>query len=502
MKAVNRRSSSNFEEFLDRYRQGERPALREYIDRHPQLAAQIKEVFPAMAMLENIALADESLDPGSVESGNSAQRKPALDQLGDYRIIREIGHGGMGVVYEAEQLSLGRHVALKVLPHKALANEKTRKRFEREARAAAKLHHTNIVPVFGIGEHDGLPYFAMQYIQGMGLDVVIEELARLQSGEHQAGQRQHDAGNEPPGSPGAKELAPQPRGPARDIARSLMTGMLHSESGENGSRKPELPERIDPTIDVGSEFPAAPPSILGKASDDRALDGRSSDGGVSDVSGRLDSSSASSLIRGGLDSSASGIRRKAGYWNSVAQIGLQVAEALEYAHGQGILHRDIKPSNLLLDARGIVWVTDFGLAKATSTAAEGAENLTHTGDLLGTVRYMPPEAFEGKTDVRSDVFSLGLTLYELLAFQPAFGEKEQHRLIKQVTTSEPDRLGKRNAEVPRDLETIVHKAIDREPARRYQTAGELAADLGRFLRDEPIQARRLSLLPSNASGGM
>src|SRR5262245_7744579 len=150
-----------------------------------------------MAMMENIAVADESLDPASQESGDQVQRKLALEQLGDYRIIREIGHGGMGVVYEAEQLSLGRHVALKVLPHNALANEKTRKRFEREAKAAAKLHHTNIVPVFGIGEHDGLPYYAMQYIPGMGLDVVIEELARLQrqSGER-ASERQASAASE------------------------------------------------------------------------------------------------------------------------------------------------------------------------------------------------------------------------------------------------------------------------------------------------------------------
>src|SRR5207248_801730 len=115
-----------------------------------------------------------------------------------------------------------------------------------------------------------------------------------------------------------------------------------------------------------------------------------------------------------------------------------------------------------------------------------------TGDILGTLRYMPPEAFEGKTDARSDVYSLGLTLYELLAFRPAFDERERNRLIKQVTHEEPTRLGKLNRSVPRDLETIIHKAIDREPGRRYQTAAALAADLQRFLDDEPIQARRVS----------
>src|SRR5262249_34908589 len=156
------------------------------------------------------------------------------------------------------------------------------------------------------------------------------------------------------------------------------------------------------------------------------------------------------------------------------------AEALEYAHKQGVLHRDIKPSNLLLDTQGTVWVTDFGLAKA-----DDQQNLTHTGDILGTLRYMPPEAFEGKSDARSDVYSLGLTLYEMLAFRPAFQEKERKRLIKQVTTAEPMRLERLASAAPRDLVTIIHKAIEREPAQRYATAGELAADLQRFLDDEP-----------------
>src|SRR5437588_6166427 len=151
------------EEFLERYRKGQRPPLREYIDRHPELAAEIKDVFPAMAMMENIAVADESLE---AEASRGVQPHGSLQQLGDYRIIREIGHGGMGVVYEAEQVSLGRHVALKVLPRQVLQDAKQKRRFEREAKAAAKLHHTNIVPVFGVGEQDGLPYYVMQFIQG------------------------------------------------------------------------------------------------------------------------------------------------------------------------------------------------------------------------------------------------------------------------------------------------------------------------------------------------
>src|SRR5207244_1327965 len=175
------------------------------------------------------------------------------------------------------------------------------------------------------------------------------------------------------------------------------------------------------------------------------------------------------------------------YWQSVARIGVQVADALEYAHRQGIQHRDIKPSNLLLDTTGTVWVTDFGLAKA-----DDRQNLTHTGDILGTLRYMPPEAFEGRADARGDVYSLGLTLYELLALRPAFDESDRHRLIRQVSEVEPAPLRKVRPDLPRDLETIVHKAIDREPAHRYQTAGDLAADLQRFIDDEPIYARRLT----------
>ena len=146
------------------------------------------------------------------------------------------------------------------------------------------------------------------------------------------------------------------------------------------------------------------------------------------------------------------------------------------------MHRDIKPANLLLDLHGNVWITDFGLAKSA-----GQENLTATGDVVGTLRYLAPEAFSGQHDARSEVCSLGLALYELLVLQPAYDETDRQRLIRQVTTAEPRRLDRLNRD-PRDLVTIIHKAIDRSPARRYQTAAELADDLQRFLRDEPVRA--------------
>lgn len=174
------------------------------------------------------------------------------------------------------------------------------------------------------------------------------------------------------------------------------------------------------------------------------------------------------------------------YWQSAARVGMQVADALAHAASQGILHRDVKPSNLLLDETGNVWVTDFGLAKA-----DDGDDLTHTGD-VGTLRYMAPERFSGQGDVRSDVYSLGLTLYEMLTLRPAFDEADRNRLVRQVMHDEPARPRKLNPAVPRDLETVVLKAIARDPAQRYQSPAEMAEDLKRFVEDLPVRARRVS----------
>src|SRR5438105_2102841 len=155
------------EEFLERYRRGERPALSEYTTRFPELAEEIRDLFPALVMMEDVR-------PGAGDVTGDLEPRPAggqkLERLGDYRILREVGHGGMGIVYEAEQESLGRHVALKVLLTHSLLDPKQLQRFHREARAAARLHHTNIVPVYGVGAHEGLHYYIMQFIQGQGLD--------------------------------------------------------------------------------------------------------------------------------------------------------------------------------------------------------------------------------------------------------------------------------------------------------------------------------------------
>jgi WD40 repeat protein/serine/threonine protein kinase len=459
------------DEFVAAFREGKRPSVEEFARRYPAHADEIREMLPALVLMEKAKSDDSTL-------GQGWQPRPAtaaapLRQLGDYQILREVGRGGMGVVYEAQQLSLGRHVAIKVLPSHALLDARQLGRFQREARSAARLHHTNIVPVFGVGEQDGLHYYVMQFIPGLGLDDVLEELKRLRPAERASGS-------------GLRLTGGQPRGARRetrstDIARSLLTGQFTTEA-DDGAKIP----RPEPSATAQEALPPQTsevcriPEVLSKsAAADKAAAGPPRAAGP--LSDSFTPSSSVVLQASGQQAG----KKRLSYWQSVAKIGVQVANALEYAHRQGIQHRDIKPSNLLLDTTGTVWVTDFGLAKA-----DDQQNLTGTGDVLGTLRYVPPEAFDGKADARGDVYSLGLTLYELLALRPAFTENERNRLIKQVTSEEPPRLDRLNREVPRDLVTVVHKAIDRDPAHRYASAAALAADLQRFIDDEPIQARR------------
>src|SRR5262245_38062873 len=193
-------------EFAERYRRGERPALTEYTDRYPELAEQIRELFPALVVMEKLGSVE---GPAARPSGGPVPGKMP-EQLGDYRLLREVGRGGMGVVYEAVQESLGRHVALKVLAGYGRLSPTHLERFRREAKAAARLHHTNIVPVFGVGECDGVHYYAMQFIQGQGLDEVLKEVRRLR---HQ----KEPPSTETPG-PGA--------GGIQDLARGLLSGQF------------------------------------------------------------------------------------------------------------------------------------------------------------------------------------------------------------------------------------------------------------------------------------
>jgi WD40 repeat protein/tetratricopeptide (TPR) repeat protein len=436
------------ESFVARFRAGERPSLTEYTAAHPELADRIRELFPALVEMEQ---AGSAVGPATGPViARAAGGGAALTTLGDFRILREVGRGGMGVVYEAVQESLGRHVALKVLVPGAVSDPQKVRRFEREARAAARLHHTNIVPVFGVGQQDGHHYYVMQFIAGLGLDLVLEDLRILRRVKDDS---RHDPAH-PPGSAPAQGL----RGlTAAEVARSLITG------GFAASGQIALGATVtDPNIRAAAMAPQVAP----------------------DDSSSGESASADLLASSDLSALADSDRR---YFQSIARIGIQVAEALEYANRQGILHRDIKPSNLLLDNRGNVWVADFGLAKTAE-----ADDLTHTGDILGTIRYMAPERFQGKCDARSDVYSLGLTLYELAALQPAFEASDRHALIERVLHDEPARLRKLAPSVPRDLETIIAKASAGEPAGRYATAAALADDLKRFVEDRPIRARRVS----------
>jgi eukaryotic-like serine/threonine-protein kinase len=469
------------EEFTARLRRGEKPTIKEYVERYPNLAEIIRDTFQALAVMEDLApRSGDSLgeaSPGTRPTLGAAR----LDYLGDYRIIREVGRGGMGIVYEAEQVSLGRHVAVKVLPKELLENPKHRARFEREAKAAAKLHHTNIVPVFGVGEENGMGYYVMQFIQGLALDEVLDELKRMK----RASGSSVIIAELSRSRPKRRDVS------AADVARSLMDGSFQplAEKASNGSgRRPLLDETIaHEPLAAPADLEQPRHSLVGaSASQHERFESPAELTASAQKSDTLSVPSASEVLSGS-SSDTHKKDREFTYWQSVANIGVQVAEALQYAHGQGILHRDIKPSNLLLDLRGTVWVTDFGLAKL-----DDDRGLTQTGDILGTLRYLAPETFRQHADARSEVYSLGLTLYELLALRPAFEPTNRHALIDQVLSGQIEPLVKRNHEIPRDLATIVHKAVERDSRHRYQTAQDLADDLRRFIDDEPIQARQLS----------
>jgi serine/threonine protein kinase len=384
------------DDFMDRLGRGERPQVEEYAARYPALAGVLRQVLPALQALR-------SLPPESA-AGEPAAAGPRGGCLGDFRLLREVGRGGMGVVYEAEQISLGRRVALKVLPFASTLDARQLQRFKNEAQAAAQLHHPNIVPVHATGCERGVHYYAMQYIDGRTLAALVQELS---------------------GRPAA--------GP-------------------------------DPTIPPAPEVPAgeAPTQPARGPSTERSV-------------------------------------TAAGHFRTAASLGIQAAEALEQAHQLGVVHRDVKPANLLVDERGRLWVTDFGLAHCQSQAG-----LTMTGDLVGTLRYMSPEqalAHRGTVDHRTDVYSLGATLYELLTLAPAFAGRDRQELMRQIAFEEPRPARRLNPAVPPELETIVLKAMAKEPADRYATAQELADDLRRFLEDRPIRARRPTLVQRLRSWG-
>jgi serine/threonine protein kinase/WD40 repeat protein/tetratricopeptide (TPR) repeat protein len=456
------------EEFLERQRRGEKPTIAEYASNHPDLADAIHDLFPALVMIEQLKRAREEQQMAGQAAEQAA--RPAdhggrpIERMGDYGLVREIARGGMGVVYEAIQESLGRRVALKVLPRNRWLGADQIERFQLEARSAARLHHGNIVPVYGVGEHEGIHYYAMQFIEGHGLDAILEDLRRLRGlVPNTAGGSTDDRRSSALGD-AASSLA---------LTRPFFSGVFARASAAevNSSASVSTPRSVAtlpllaPDVHATAES-TPPPHPVPMAEQALASPGSAP-----------------------TDTSALSLATGPEFYRSVARIGLQAANALAYAHHQGVLHRDIKPSNLLLDAGGNTWVTDFGLAKV-----EGSDGPTRTGDIVGTVRYMAPERFDGWSDRRSDVYSLGATLYELLTLRPLFASTPHAQLVEKVLRDTPESPRKLDPSIPRELETIVLKAMAKEPAHRYATAAALAEDLARFLEDRPILARRSSAL--------
>ncbi len=487
------------EEFAARFRSGEHPALSEYTDRYPELADEIRDLFPAMVRMEQA----EGNRQARESNGDSPSTNPPMSEIGDYRILREVGRGGMGVVYEAEQISLGRRVALKVLPLQASGDPMVRERFRREARAAAKLHHTNIVPVYEVGQDRGVRFYAMQFIQGQGLDQVINELRRLRDRSGPVPGVRSFLDGRPSGEhsrPAGDAPAPGEVVEVSAVLRSILSGRFDPvgrppDPVEASRSRPagEPARNVTTEPDSGME-PGASQSgpVLKRTEVNGAISGDANGPErayppPSGLSSSGPSSSSSAILPGGTQLSSAERGRHA-FFRSLAQIGRQVAGGLAYAHVRGIVHRDIKPSNLLLDTEGVVWITDFGLAKGDD------EGLSHTGDILGTIRYMAPERFRGEGDARADVYALGLTLYELLTLRPGFAASDRLELIERIKTEEPHRPRSIDGRIPRDLETIVLKAIEKDPKARYQTAQAMGEDLGRFLDDEPIRARQVSVM--------
>ena len=410
------------EEFVERRRRGECPSLSEYTRKYPELAEAIADLFPALVVMERVKPAVEGR-PAS--GGLDASFPPDLvrfakSHLGDFRILREVARGGMGIVYEAVQESLGRHVALKILPLTGRVSSAQLQRFQLEACSAGRLHHGNIVPVYGVGEHEGVHYYAMQFIHGHGLDAIIDDMRRL---------RGLAGGQRVPRSEGLDASLAASSG-SIDLARSLVAGVFEHAGPHGNSPASAASATLAPSID----------ETVGDAGSPEA---EHSSGAFSLPTELVTPAAGSDAT----DTSSASLGTESRFYRSVARIGAQVADALAYAHQQGVLHRDIKPSNLLLDIAGRVWVTDFGLAKI-----EGSEGPTRTGDIVGTVRYMPPERFDGWSDQRSDVYSLGATLYELLTLHSLFGKSPQSDLIDKVLHVSPEtpRAGSQDPTRPRD----------------------------------------------------
>lgn len=375
------------DEFTQRLNRGERPTVEEYVARYPEIADVLRQVLPTVAFLRQPEVGDAM-----------AANDPFVGTtLGDFKLVREIGHGGMGIVYEALQLILERRVAVKILPAAAAANPRLRQRFKIEAMAAGSMHHEHIVPVHHVGYEYGVHFYAMDYIDGKSLAAIIKELRSR-----------------------AKATPADPE----------QTGTYVADAGTATAAETETPLLTAVTAEGWPRLPQ--------------------------------------------------------HFHTVAQLGLEAANALEHVHQKVVWHRDIKPGNLLVDSQGKLWIADFGLAHMRQA------DLSISGELLGTIRYMSPEQVLAKRvpiDHHTDIYSLGATLYELLTLEPVFAGNDRSEVLRQIMFDDPRPPRHLNPHVPRDLETIVLTALAKAPADRYATARALAQDLQRFLTDQPIQAR-------------
>ncbi len=393
-----------FSEFLQRKREGEEISIEEFAIEHAELAEEIRELFPTLASLEKARSslgANEPFQAGDEVSGGL--------MLGEYRLLREIGVGGMGIVYEAMQETMQRRVAVQVLPQEFSQQEVRRNRFMQEARTVAKLSYRNIVPIFDFGESNNRYYFAMRLIQGAGLDWIIQRMSEED----------------------------------RPVTSSDVLEHFQKQ-GIPLSEQEQEQEVDDDSLAEECDF-ANPANENQQPKHKWVL--------------------------------------KHDSWRQIARIGLQAARALNHAHQAGILHRDIKPGNLLLDGDGVIWITDFGLAKS-----ENELSLTAPDDVVGTLRYISPERFHGQVDARSDIYALGLTLIELCTRKYVFEQAGRTELIRNIIEGNVTPPREINPDIPEALENILLKATAKHPAKRYQTVAEMADDLRAFSRGFHIKS--------------
>jgi len=405
--------------------------LERYESLHPELAGTFRELAEAVQMLQETPVRP------APENGSAGGVSSSPRRFGPYRVIRSIGRGGMGEVYEAVEEPLARRVAVKTIRRSQSTGATSLLRFDRERRTLARLHHTNIVPIFATGCEGDLLYFAMPYLSGASLGQVIK------------------------------------------------TALSHGSSGSSLSNSSfeELLQEAHSRSQPASENPAQPVNAEPKpaaAGQDQATDAGSPGGVASAVSDR--------------DAGLPELSKT--YIRTAVAVMTAVAEGVHHAHEAGVIHRDLKPSNIMVETGGHAWVLDFGLASLKRVTHEGVaaplafaipaeSDASLTAGPIGTPPYMAPEQHRDRkqADARTDVWGVGVTLYELLTLRRAFATE------RSVLEDEPQSPRQLNPHLDRDLEAVVLKALRKDPAHRYATAGALADDLNRWLRHEPTSAR-------------